>query len=272
MKLQELIRQVYYEPSLILPASHASIRQLLESRLGDGTVIAREPGKDWCGEEVEVEQAELIEGIGHIPINGAIGFKLDPFERGSGAVDTRDVMDEIEQFEHDDDCRAIFFEVGSPGGMVTGTPELGERVRQIEKPCMAFTDDLMCSAAYWAMAGCDAIYATRTASVGSIGVYLPVYDESKRYEKAGIHVELIKAGKLKGIGFPGTILSEAAREHLQERVNKIYTEFKSHVRTCRGESIADSVMQGQTFYGQEAESNGLIDGVVKNKSEVLEML
>src|SRR5438552_1026460 len=101
MKLQELIQQIYYEPTLITPEAHASIRRLLESRLGDGLFEAREPGKGICGGKVEVAQMVVENGIARIPIGGAIGKNLTPFDRGAGAVDVNDIADELVLSEED---------------------------------------------------------------------------------------------------------------------------------------------------------------------------
>ena len=114
MNLHALIAAVYYEPSLITPAAHASIRQLLEHRFGTGIdVAARAPGKGVCGEEVQVEEAFVDEsGIAHIPIAGALGQAISPFDRGSGAVDTLDIRKELATFDADEKV-ALWAQLGS---------------------------------------------------------------------------------------------------------------------------------------------------------------
>ena len=52
---------------------------------------ARQPGTDICGNEVELEQMTIKDGIAEIPIGGVIGMNLKPFQRGSGAVDVADI-------------------------------------------------------------------------------------------------------------------------------------------------------------------------------------
>lgn len=284
MKLQQLIQTLYYEPALITPAAHASIRQILEDRLGDGRAgrpdtshltpgapFSREPGKDWCGAEVEVDQMEIRDGIAYIPIGGAVGQDLSPFDRGDGAVDVLDVMQELRDAERDPMVRGIILDMDSPGGMIQGTPECADAVAGCQKPIYAFTRGLMASAAYWIASASDGIFTTRSAAVGSIGVYVPVIDVSQMYEQRGVKVELVKAGKYKGDGFPGTKLSKEGRAQLQERVNKIYAVFTAHVREARGD-IADETMQGQVFLGEEAFGLGLVDAVVRDVSEVAELI
>jgi signal peptide peptidase SppA len=271
VKLQDLIRELYYEPSLITPGAHASIRQLLESRLGDGLFEAREPGKGPCGEKVEVEQMEVRNGIAHIPIGGAVGKNLTPFDRGAGAVDVNDVAKEIDESEENPKVRGIILHFDSPGGMVSGTPELARKIERVQKPIYAYTEGLMASAAYWLAAATDGIFATETANVGSIGVYVPVLDLTKMAEMKGIKVEIIKTGKFKGMGFPGTALTEDQRGHLQERVNEIFGMFKAHV-TAHRPSVQDETMQGQTFMGRQAFARGLIDAIVESSREVEQLI
>lgn len=280
MKLTALIHQLYHEPALILPEAHASIRYLIESRLsGDlsGEIVRtrRPPGQGICGQKVEVEQAQVIGGIMHIPLNGVIGQKLDPFTRGEGAVDVLDVANEIHQAEADDQVRAVLFEFDTPGGMIAGTPELAEQIASMSKPNVGFTNSLMCSAGYWIGSSCQRLYATPSSVVGAIGVLLPLIDSSAAMEKKGMKVDMIKAGRLKGAGWPGTSLTDEQRANLQERVDSIHSQFKAHVREARllrGHLVEDADMEGQAFLGSSAQARGLVDQIVPNKAAVLRLL
>lgn len=275
MKLAQLLQTLYFEPSLITPDAHASIRQLIEERLNNPQPatnnrqpMVREPGRDICGNEVEVDEMEIRDGIAYIPIGGAIGQKLTPFDRGDGCVDVLDVRQELAQAEDNRMVRGIVIDMDSPGGMVTGTPELADRIAAVEKPIYTYSSGMICSAAYWIASATDGIFCTRSAAIGSIGVYLPVLDVSALYEQRGVKVELITAGKFKGTGFPGTKLSAEQRAELQARVNYIYDMFTAQVRKTRGDAIADETMQGQVFVGEEAQRLGLVDAIVSDISEV----
>lgn len=275
MKLQRLIQEVYYEPALIYPEAHASIRRLLESRLGDGLVFApdaKQREANVCGERVELPSMFVdADGIAHIPIGGAIGQKLGEFAKWAGAVDVADIETDLGEADANPKVRGIVLDIDSPGGMVSGTPELAQVIAAVKKPIYAFSDGLMASAAYWLASATDGIFTTLTANSGSIGVLLVVYDESQAFAQAGVKVEVIKAGKLKDMGVPGTSLSEDAKAHLQARVGKIYSMFTAQVVAHRGK-VDESSMQGQTFMGEEAMKRGLIDAVVKNKAELIKAL
>jgi signal peptide peptidase SppA len=164
----------------------------------------------------------------------------------------------------------VLLDIDSPGGSVTGVPELAARIKAVadERPVFAFTDGMMCSAAYWLASQTDAIYATKTADVGSIGVYMAILDEARAYEMAGVKVELFKAGRLKGMGMPGTSLTEEAREHLQSEVDDIYQWFTSDVRSKR--DVSAEVMQGQSFMAEAAARHELIDMVVPSLAAAVE--
>jgi protease-4 len=147
----------------------------------------------------------------------------------------------------------------SPGGIVTGIPETAAELRRLGKTrrLLAFTDELCASAAYWLAAQCERIVATPTADVGSIGVYLAFYDFCAYLEKAGVKLELFKAGDLKGTGLMGNPLDDAARAHLQAGVAESYRQFTKDVTNMR--KLDDATMQGQCLTGKGALAANLID-------------
>jgi hypothetical protein len=48
---------------------------------------------------------------------------------------------------------------------------------------------------------------------------MPMLDESKAFEHAGLKVQLFAAGKYKSIGVAGTLLTDKQRTSLQSQVN-----------------------------------------------------
>ena len=132
MNLVQIHQTLASEPLILTPQSHASlVRIFTEHRNRDKA--ARE-GVDMCGEKVELPQAELDhDGIMHIPVNGPIGRGLGAFEKGAGAIDVQDILDDLEEAEGNPDCRAIIFHFDSPGGMYSGTPDSGTRLNKSRK-------------------------------------------------------------------------------------------------------------------------------------------
>jgi signal peptide peptidase SppA len=273
MKYHEIISALTEEPLLITPSSHASLFKLFEDHraLSAEAFKASREGVDMCGNATELPQMEVIDGIAHIPIYGPLGFKLGKFEKGAGCCDCCDIMDELDEAEEDSNVRGIILDIDSPGGMVSGTPELAARVMRCDKPVFTFTDGDMCSAVYWVGCSADQVFCTRSANIGSIGVYCPFLDSSERMKAAGLKMEIIASGKYKGMGAPGTSLTQDHRDMMMQRVCEIADMFAAHVLDNRpGCDLED--MQGQTFIGQNAVARGLVDQVVNDKQDCCDMM
>jgi signal peptide peptidase SppA len=210
----------------------------------------------------------IVDGIGVIPIVGVIGKGLTPMEKMMGAVDVADIADAVDAFAASPEVNSIALQISSPGGTVTGVEELANKVRNLQKPSMAYTDSEMASAAYWIGSATDRVVASPSSTVGSIGVYLAIPDFSKAAEMAGIKMVVLKSGKFKGAGIEGTSLNADQVSNLQASVDGIHADFKAAVNAKRKMVQADS-MEGQTFSGKQAASNGLVGALADSFSEAL---
>ncbi len=219
----------------------------------------------------EPPQARVESGLGILPITGILGQGLMPIEKMFGATDTLDLSATLNAFAADPGVRAVLLEVDSPGGTATGIPELAEEIAAFPKPTIAFTAGEACSAAYWLASQADEFVCTKSATVGSIGVYLALLDSSVAHAQAGLSVDLIKAGAFKAAGFPGTSLSDEQRAMLQARVDQIHGMFMNAVTGKRSRVGAES-MQGQSFYGVQAAERGLVTGIVPSRAAMLARL
>jgi signal peptide peptidase SppA len=210
----------------------------------------------------------FADGVATISITGPLLPTTDEFDRVMlGATSLDEVRSTVESAAADPSVTSIVLNIDSPGGTVRGTPEAADAIYEASKvkPVRAHTSGTMASAAYWLGSQATSVSMTRSASVGSIGVMVPHIDQSKRAEMLGVKVELFTTGKFKAAGFPGTSLTESQRELIQERINQVFGEFKSAV-TRQGRKIPAEAMQGQTFYGPQAESLGLAT-VVRSASQ-----
>lgn len=213
-------------------------------------------------------------GVGIVSIMGVLMKRPDFFARLLlGATDMEDIEAALIAARDHQDVQAVFLDVDSPGGTVNGTPELAALVAEVSKAkyTYAFTDGQMCSAAYWIASQADAIFATPSARVGSIGVLLPMLDESEAFKQAGLKVELFAAGKFKSIGVEGTSLTDEQRAWIQAQVDETYGDFKAAV-LARGRRITPDVMEGQSFSGRKASYNSLTSGVMQGRTTALAKL
>jgi signal peptide peptidase SppA len=219
----------------------------------------------------EPPQARVENGIGILPVSGIIGQGLLPIEKMFGATDTGDLSATLNAFATDPNVQALLLDIDSPGGTVTGIPEVADQIAGFPKPTYAFCSNEACSAAYWLGSQANEFLCTRSATVGSVGVYLAILDSSVAFAQAGIFVDLIKAGTYKAAGFPGTSLTDNQRALLQERVDQIHALFKSAV-TSKRSYVRESSLEGQSFYGAEAAKRNLVTGLVSSRASLLDRL
>lgn len=209
-------------------------------------------------------QATVQDGVAVIQMYGPMFHRPDAWELLMGAEDSDYLLTLVRSTAARDDVSAIVLDIDSPGGMALGTPELADAVSEADakKPVVAFTSGLMASAAYWVGSQARAIIASRSAQVGSIGVYIAYLDLAGYYAQLGAKMEVItnSEGTLKGIGIPGTSLSDAHRAHLRDRAQANFDEFRATVQARRPAVTADA-MKGQTFSGAKARQSALIDDV-----------
>lgn len=204
----------------------------------------------------------LDSGVAIVPMQGFMATRVEDWEKAYGVVDTAEVGDAIESAVNDPSVRAILLDVDSPGGTVQGTPELAARVNAANKikPVVAYTGAQMASAAYYVGSQASAVLSSPSAIVGSIGTVMSFYDVSKMFEGFGVKAEVITNADspLKGMGFPGTSLSEQQREFLQAHVDESAALFKSTVMSSRPGVSADG-MNGGFFTGTRSLALGLVD-------------
>jgi protease-4 len=190
---------------------------------------------------------------------GPLGKGLSKMEQSCGATSFEQIREDHAQ-AISAGARGILLHIDSPGGTVTGTPEIAELIASKPVPTVAYTEDMMASAAYYMAAGADAIVASQSAEVGSIGVLIPWVDSSEAYARQGIRPDQIvnTGGDLKAMGFGGK-LSDTQRQYLQESIDRDFGKFKAHVTRYR--NVSPTAMRGQTMSGESALSAGLINKI-----------
>ena len=249
--------------ALLIDPAKANDHRVLAEKFGFTDMLAQLFG--------EVPKAYIAEdGTGVIPIAGVIGKSLSPLEKMTGAVDVSDIADTIDEYAMNPQVTRIAFQVSSPGGTVTGVEELANKVRNIAKPTMSYTDTEMASAAYWVAAAADKVVASPSSTVGSVGVYMVVADYSEAAKAEGIKMIVIKAGQHKAIGVPGAEVTDAHQAHLQEGVDEIHADFKAAVIKTRKMVKAED-MEGQVFSGKQAAQRGLVTGLADSFNEAVSM-
>jgi len=259
MKLTRILNELYCRPWLITPGMHRQICGIVDAHV-NGTAHTEDGIAEMFADAEQQEILHFYKDVAVVDVQGVIGRKVSMIEKSSGVTDVNDIADAMQYASEDSSVEGIVMRVDSPGGTVTGVPELAMLIREIgmDTPIVTQVDGMAASAGYWIASQAHGIVTSASSSVGSVGVYMAMLDSSRAMEKEGYAMEVIKAGKYKGIGIQGTSLTDEQRALLQGEVDSIHEMFKGAVKIGRG-NISDDLMQGQDFMGEEAVKLGLAD-------------
>jgi signal peptide peptidase SppA len=266
-KLVRVLGALYCEPWLIQPQMHETLCQIAWAHVDgsahdlNGIAVQFKNAKQ-ADAEAPQDNTTMFGRVAVLDVEGVIGRRFSSCLNSSGVVSI-DVLERlVTEAATDNAVDAVVLNIDSPGGTVTGVPEAAEAIAQLTaaKPVVAYTGGMMASAAYWISAPADAIFASSSANVGSIGVYTALLDVTRAMEMAGYKTELFKAGKYKAMGLRGVSLTEEQRQYIQKEVDEIADEFKAHVLQNRA-AIPAEAMEGQTFMGRNALEVGLVDEI-----------
>jgi signal peptide peptidase SppA len=169
------------------------------------------------------------------------------------------------------------FDVDSPGGTVTGVPELAAEIfaARGKKPIVAVANGMAASAAIWLATAADQVVCIPSGEVGSIGVYCAHQDVSAAMEKAGVSITFIKAGKFKTEGNPYEPANAEYFAYQQKGVDDTYQDFLAAVAKGRGvsvEKVEADFGQGRMLSAKDALAAGLIDRIATLDEVVSELL
>lgn len=200
--------------------------------------------------------------IAVVQLNGKLMKQASSMGGGTSTVAVRR---QIRAAMNDTNVRAVSLLIDSPGGTAAGTQELADDVAALadRKPVHAFIEDLGASAAYWVACQATRVVTNPTGMVGSIGTYGVVYDMSQAAAMEGVKAHVIRAGKYKGMGTPGTEISPEQLAEWQRGVDAINQHFLAGVsrgRNMTAEKVAE-LADGRAHIGQEALRLGLVDAV-----------
>lgn len=265
-----IIARLFYEPISITAAKHSAICGVLESHLSGGRTPKAGMFDDEDGNEEPDDYGYVKTGsTAIIPVRGIIGKHLDSLEMMSGGCDLDKVSAMIDMAFNDDDVETMIFNFNSPGGSVTGVPEIARKIAGIvSKNTVAYTDSECCSAAVWMATQCQQFYCSESSQVGSIGVWCAYMDASRALANEGVNIQSVSAGKYKLMGAYWKALTDEEKNILQARVDKLHAQFKGAVTLHR--ELDPKYMEGQIFDGEEALSIGLVDGLLDDISDLID--
>ena len=176
----------------------------------------------------------------------------------------------VKTVEKDPHVKAVVLSVDSPGGGVTASDEIYNRVMQLKKsrgfPIVVAMKGLAASGGYYVSAGADQIFAEPTTLTGSIGVIMPNFNLNELGKKWGIKEDDITSPP-DGLKNAGSMFGEPKpreREYLQAVSDQMYARFTGIVKDGRGSKLKGTIKEicdGRIYTAQEGLKNGLIDQI-----------
>jgi ClpP class serine protease len=168
--------------------------------------------------------------LGVLKLSGPLVKGVDPEEAQFYGLSSYDSIHAAAETVKSEGIDHLVLHLDSPGGMVTGCMEAADRLVRLRKSgtkITAYSDTMMCSAAYWLGAAADEIVTAPTAMVGSIGCMCLLMDQSGAFEQAGLKPKyFVNSGsEPKLYGRPGYPWSKEAEASFQESVDTVGYEF-----------------------------------------------
>ena len=176
----------------------------------------------------------------------------------------------MDQAEADKAVKAIVIEIDSPGGTVTASDEIYNRIKTFKAkksvPIVVSMASLATSGGYYAACGADHVVAQPTTFTGNIGVLMPRYNFSKLMEKYGVEeTTIVSSGapfKNAGSNFRPENAEEKA--YMQELADAAFDQFKKVVgqgRSSKLKATVDVIANGKVYTAEDALTLGLIDQI-----------
>ncbi len=214
------------------------------------------------------------DGIAVIQVRGAMMKSVPSMADGTSTVRIRQ---QIRAARRDSDVRGAMLVMDTPGGTVKGNADLVGDVADFAaaKPIFAFVEDMCASAGVSVASQATKRYAnTDKAVYGSMGTYGVIVDYSGEAEKLGVKVHVIKAGDFKGMGEPGSVITEEQLAEMQRVINGMNESYLAMIAQGLGKSI-DSIRalaDGRILFAGDAAAAGLINGVQSYEQTYAELV
>lgn len=147
------------------------------------------------------------------------------------------ILKQIEEAGKDKKVKAVVLRVESPGGSIGSSEHIHRELTRLRtgqnprykdwspKPVVVSMGSIAASGGYYIAMPGEKIFAEKGSLTGSIGVFAALPDVHEVTSRNGIHLELIKAGAIKGSGSPLHEMTPAERQPWQDMVDQAYEQF-----------------------------------------------
>jgi len=206
-------------------------------------------------EEVLLEEGDDTEDkIVVIPLTGIIA-NGSPGQLGEDMV--TDFKRALDQAEEDPKVKAVVISVDSPGGEITASDVLYNRLKQFteNKPAVVYFNSLGASGAYYTACGADYIMCNATTFTGSIGVIISTLNYRELFGKIGLESVVFKSGKFKDMLNGAREMTPEEKAYVEGLVMQGYNRFVGIVAQSRDldeQALRNGVADGRILSGTDA--------------------
>lgn len=175
----------------------------------------------------------------------------------------------------DTDKDQVLLCLESPGGVVHGYGLAASQLNRLKQANIHLTiavDKVAASGGYMMACVADNIIAAPFAVVGSIGVIAQVPNIHRLLKDKNVDIELHTAGKYKRTLTLMGENTDEGREKFKEDLELTHELFKQHIATHRPQIDIDMVATGETWYGQQAIDNQLVDDILTSDDYILQAI
>ncbi len=188
-------------------------------------------------QQVTLSSGDVHETVAVVPLEGLI---MEREKTRFGHL--------LERAEKDNNVKAVVIRIDTPGGDVTASDEIYERILKFKSkkpgvPVVVSMGGLATSGGFYAACAGDHLFAEETTLTGNIGVLMPTYNFSKLMDKYGVEDQtIVSTGAIyKDAGSPTSPQTEKDRAYLQNIADTLFARFKKVVVTGRGPNLKGSI-------------------------------
>ena len=219
--------------------------------------------REAIAKQKQLELNVTPDGIAMLQVHGPMMKSVSSLGEGASTVQLRQ---QLRAAKKSPNVIGAMLVMDTPGGTAKGNRDLADEVARFAqaKPIFSYTEDQTTSAGVSVASQATKRFANNdTALYGAMGTYSVLMDQSGMAEKLGVKVHVIKAGQYKGMGEPGTPISEEQLTEAQRIVNALNDSYLETIARGLGKPVEmiRSIADGRVIMARDAVGMGLIDGV-----------
>ncbi len=210
---------------------------------------------------------DRVGNVGIVTVSGHLVTRNAAYNRYYGRVSYDEIRNAVFAASDHPGVQAILLNMDTPGGAASGVSELSDFLDEVDKsvkPLYTYAGTMMASGGYWLGSIGREIYASKLATVGSIGVITVHASYEQMYKDMGIDITVLRVGEFKALGTPYEKLDEKSKAQMESQMNTIYDVFLETVSENRKipvQKLKKTAAEGRVFVGADSVTVGLVDRI-----------